>query len=356
MFSPSLTHRQRQSFSLIRSYQDGQTAPSDQPGQHESSQVQITGIQAGDEDCLGISGATTPTMNHDDGGGDGSVIDGIAEYSGPSPGSKGGESFGESSTFNFALAMAASKDSKAAKRDDPGFSSIHREDFAARTNGVGYTVSLPPYFDLLNKEKQSLDEEMTTALQSYLDQSSLQYLPQRHAASKLLHKYFTDVHPIWPFLIEQDTKAYFDKTWASDDAPNPVWIAQLNLVFALACQFYETNDVAPLPNIHETGRQFYLRASGYVVVNSSRRCSIPLLQALLLAAQYQQGTSRSDECWLTIGTATRMALGLGLHETMHDSVPPLERELCKRLWWGCFALDRCVVSLCISDILSVVQG
>ncbi|KAF7547300.1 hypothetical protein G7046_g9044 [Stylonectria norvegica] len=326
-----------------------QTASSSQPYQDKPSQPQSSENQVSDEEYFEISGSTTPVMDDDDEDGDASVIDGIAEYPRSSPGSKGGEHFGESSTFNFALAMAASKDTKAKKREDPRLFSLHHEDVYARTNGAGYAVSVPPYFDHLEKERHSFDEEMTTALRSYLDQSSLQYLPQRHAASKLLQKYFTDVHPIWPFLIEQDTKVYFDKTWTSDEAPNPVWIAQLNLVFALACQFYEANDLAPLPNTHEAGRQFYLRASGYVVANTHRRCSIPLLQALLLAAEYQQGTMRSDECWLTIGNATRMALGLGLHETMDDAVPPLERELCKRLWWGCFALDSCNFPSLVDD-------
>jgi hypothetical protein len=36
--------------------------------------------------------------------------------------------------------------------------------------------------------------------------SSLEYLPQCHAATTLLEKYFTVVHPIWPFLAEEGTR------------------------------------------------------------------------------------------------------------------------------------------------------
>jgi hypothetical protein len=37
-----------------------------------------------------------------------------------------------------------------------------------------------------------------------------------------------------------------------------------------------------------------------------------------------------------------MALGLGLHTSSAnpDRIEPLDKELRKRLWWGCFSLDR----------------
>jgi hypothetical protein len=163
-------------------------------------------------------------------------------------------------------------------------------------------------------------------------------------AKALLERYFTAVHPVWPFLLEDATRSQFDRTWASDDPPSPIWMAQLNLIFSLGCQFYETDldKSTPLNDVYEAGRQFYQRGRSFVVANAFNTCNISMLQALLLMAQYQQGTMKANQCWLTIGHATRMAQGLGLHvsQQAHYPVPPAEQELHKRLWWGCFSLDR----------------
>jgi hypothetical protein len=270
------------------------------------------------------------------------VTDGMVEYSHPSPeDSTLAYTFEESSTFNFTLTMAATKEGKTPE--------VHRSQLPGQGVAAGHKnhgsdeAPLLSSFYPTEHQGRKLDKDVAAALKSYLDESSMEFLPQRHVATTLLQNYFTVIHPIWPFLIEADTRAQFDKTWTSDEVPSAVWIAQLNLIFALSCQLYESNDGGPLTNLYDAGRQFYLRASGFVIANSHSLCSVPMLQTLLLAAQYQQGTMRSNECYLTIGTATRMALGLGL-QTMaatNTSLSALDKELCRRLWWGCFSLDRC---------------
>ncbi|KAF7504186.1 hypothetical protein GJ744_002605 [Endocarpon pusillum] len=48
------------------------------------------------------------------------------------------------------------------------------------------------------------------------------------------------------------------------------------------------------------------------------------------------------EFYLTIGHAARMAQSLGLHISRPEieDVQPQQREMRRRLWWGCFCMDR----------------
>jgi len=274
------------------------------------------------------------------------VMDGMVEYTGSfPPATQQDGAFGDSSTFNFALQMQAST---AEEKCNPsvmgGVTStvapvLGGEVSDARPITTGFGAA-----ETRKNEEQQAHDELVAALRSYLDQSAFQYLPQRHVAVALLNKYFIAVHPIWPFLGEEITRKNFEQTWSSNDPPSPMWMAQLNLVFALACQFYDSEESTPLADIYKAGKQFYQRGNGFVVAHAFHACSVPMLQTLLLMAQYQQGTTRPNECWLTIGHATRMALGLGLHTSSEesDSGSPLDRELRKRLWWGCFSLDRYV--------------
>lgn len=272
------------------------------------------------------------------------VMDGMVEYFRPSPKSTNtADVFGDSSTFNFALTMTAlGEDDRDRLAGKSARMSSRRGTASTRAPADRRDGELLLAPERLEQEGPKCDSDVNTALRFYINQSSLEYLPQRHVASTLLEKYFMAIHPIWPFLVEDQIRDEFDKTWSSNDVPSQIWMTQLNLIFALACQLWESNDGAPLANIYEAGRMFYLRASGFVIAHSHSLCSIPMLQTLLLAAQYQQGTMRSNECWLTIGTATRMAIGLDLHTSARCDrlMSAVDKELGKRLWWGCCSLDR----------------
>lgn len=63
---------------------------------------------------------------------------------------------------------------------------------------------------------------------------------------------------------------------------------------------------------------------------------------MLLLCHYLQGTQDLDMCWIFVGRLTRLAIGIGLHASHpnEDQLKPLEKELRKRLWWGCVVLDR----------------
>jgi hypothetical protein len=74
-----------------------------------------------------------------------------------------------------------------------------------------------------------------------------------------------------------------------------------------------------------------LRADGFITI----------VQYLLLMGQYLQGTQKSIQTWTIHGLAVKAAFQLGLHSSEASKrLSPLEREIRKRVWFGCIVLDR----------------
>jgi hypothetical protein len=262
------------------------------------------------------------------------ATDGMVEYSNPSStGKDTAEFYGDSYSLQFAMHVKAS----------------------TMPMKMSLSTMVQPHsgLEISSKTRQQPSQPQDSeadlaALRSYLTAPSLQDLPHRHVAKQLLECYFSDVHPIWPLLIEDETRLEFERTYISEDPVEPISIAKLNMIFALGSQFSSSfaRSGDPVGGIHEAGTVFYRRARAFTVANSFDLCSIGMLQVLLLMAQYQQGTMRGKQCWLTIGHATRIAECLGLHlDSQGASLSPLDRELGRRLWWGCFSLDRYVALL-----------
>ena len=262
----------------------------------------------------------------------GPVTDGMVQYTDSSPESHEGVSYyGDSSTLRFAMNLKASAINEGQRPSSNIGSQTAPQRAASRRESIA--ISNGPPIRLTGLDPLGVDQHIP----------SLDYLPQRHIARSLLDIYFTSVHPIWPFLLEEATRQQFEKTWLSDNAPSPMWMAQLNLIFALASELWDgQGGNQPSEEVLERGRQFYLNARHFILQHAFNMSSISMLQALLLMVQYQQGTMQSEQCWLTIGHATRMAQALGLHrhQLNNPAITPLERELQKRLWWGCFSLDK----------------
>ena len=169
-------------------------------------------------------------------------------------------------------------------------------------------------------------------------------LPEYPVAERLFNLYFSIVNPIWPFLIEYQSRDSFNQTWTSPKQLDPLWIAQLNLIFCLSWQFYN-DDLginSLLENSFDLQYKYYRRAREIIVARSFDVVSVNMLQALLPTALYQQNTLRSRQCYLTVGHAVRVAQELGLHIPLPNSQcnSSMDKELCLRLWWGCFSLDR----------------
>jgi hypothetical protein len=281
--------------------------------------------------------AVTDSIDGSERGEDIPVMDGMVGYEDELAEAREGDVFyGDSSSLHFAMSVKAS----AIAKDDR---EIGRNEAASRNGSTSLGREGAPRPERNNSLQPSHSPDHLFENVS-LSNLSFQYLPQRHMANSLVDRYFAAVHPVWPFLLEDATKHAFEETWSSEKPVPQVWSAQLNLIFALGFEFWEGDLASRLPSQSaiSVGNEFYLRARSFVLGNAFNISSISMVQSLLLMVQYQQGTMQSEQCWLTIGHATRMAQGLGLHKSEKRNIlmSPLEEELRNRLWWGCFSLDR----------------
>ncbi|GKT88852.1 fungal specific transcription factor [Colletotrichum tofieldiae] len=131
-------------------------------------------------------------------------------------------------------------------------------------------------------------------------------LPPRKQADHLMDLYWYYVDPLYPFLDQQRFEHSYRALFAgtSIDADERIFdLLQLSL--------------------WDTG-------------------SIELIQCLLIMSQYLQSTNNPHQTWMIVGSAVRIAQGLGLHlpETSLELSSDSERDLVKRIWHGCLLMDR----------------
>ncbi|RXG42334.1 hypothetical protein VDGE_09607 [Verticillium dahliae] len=168
-------------------------------------------------------------------------------------------------------------------------------------------------------------------------------LPPRRQADHLMDLYWFYVDPLYPFLNRQRWNQTYNAIFAGGaiDADERIFMASLNVIFALSTQLLE----ASTPEQREEQSSVYFqRAQALLPMNPWDAGSIDLVQCLLLTSQYLQSTDHPHQTWMVVGSAIRTAQGLGLHlpETSGDRTDLGERELLRRIWYGCVLMDRMV--------------
>ena len=166
-------------------------------------------------------------------------------------------------------------------------------------------------------------------------------LPTRRQADQLLSVYWKYVDPLYPFLDRQRWemayRAIFDGS--TIDVEEHTFLATLNVIFALSSQLLESQTA---DQRDESSNVYFDRAQALLPLNTWNESSLELVQYLLLTSQYLQSTDRPHQTWMTVGSAVRIAQGLGLHlrETSANHPDVDERELLRRIWYGCILMDR----------------
>jgi hypothetical protein len=169
-------------------------------------------------------------------------------------------------------------------------------------------------------------------------------LPSRKTADNLLRIYWDIVHPLFPFLNQEQFEEAYEGIWSGrpSESDESLMMCTLNVVFALASQYSEN----VLSKERETASaKFFDRAQDLLNLDLWGTGSVQLVQCLLLMSQYLQSINSLHQCWMVGGLATRVAEGLGLHlpETSANAPSIQQREHLRRLWHGCILLDRYVL-------------
>ncbi|KAH8821945.1 fungal-specific transcription factor domain-containing protein [Xylogone sp. PMI_703] len=168
-------------------------------------------------------------------------------------------------------------------------------------------------------------------------------LPERAMADSLLDAYFNCVHRLYPFVHESTFRNQYERLWQPSlpEAAkfSPEWLAILNMTFAYGCEFSDTIDreqMLPMASV------FVSRARTLLLPRLFLPGSLERVQALLLLCHYLQGTLELCECWNLVGVMIRTAVSIGLHlpVTNEQSRDAVQREMVKRVWCGCYVIDR----------------
>jgi hypothetical protein len=73
--------------------------------------------------------------------------------------------------------------------------------------------------------------------------------------------------------------------------------------------------------------------------------TVALVQALVLAMQYVQGTQDCAHTWAILGRLVTASLQVGMYQKPSESMlgDRLKMELRNRTWWMCFSMDKYVL-------------
>lgn len=175
--------------------------------------------------------------------------------------------------------------------------------------------------------------------------ASLFELPDRALANSLVDSYFKRTHKLYPFLHEGIFRADYESQWArspSGQSSRLSWFGLLNMVFVHGCQCC---DAVPQDQVPVYTTSFISQAKNIIVSQVLMPGTLETVQSLLLICYYLQGTIDLHECWNLVGLMMWTATSLGLHlQSVRDDIPPVEEEMRKRSWWGCFVLN-CTLSM-----------
>ncbi|KAL6916560.1 hypothetical protein FSST1_008055 [Fusarium sambucinum] len=168
-------------------------------------------------------------------------------------------------------------------------------------------------------------------------------LPPRRQADHLMELYWFYVDPLYPFLDRTRWSRAYNAIFAGTamDLDERIFMATLNVILALSTQLLESQS---LDQREQSSEAFFHRAQELLPMNPWEPGSLELVQCLLVTSQYLQSTYNPHQTWMVIGSAIRMAQGLGLHlpETSSSRSDLGERELLRRIWYGCVLMDRMV--------------
>ncbi|POR31023.1 Fungal transcription factor [Tolypocladium paradoxum] len=168
-------------------------------------------------------------------------------------------------------------------------------------------------------------------------------LPPRRQADHLMGVYWFYVDPLYPFLDRRKWEVFYANLFAGTpmETDERIFVATLNVIFAMSTQLVES--LTPEKR-DETSNVYFRRAQDLLDLNLWDQGSLELVQYLLLTSQYLQSTNHPHQTWMIVGSAVRIAQGLGLHlpETSADQTTPARRELIRRVWHGCVLMDRMV--------------
>ncbi|RDW74926.1 hypothetical protein BP6252_06068 [Coleophoma cylindrospora] len=185
----------------------------------------------------------------------------------------------------------------------------------------------------------------------YLPQPDQLVRPPRYISDLLINLYFDQLHYIMPIIY----KPHFMQRYnilLNTRAPANLDAGFLSVFFAVCACASGILPREPGNSSVFTGLQYYESAL-LLHYASTGEGSIEQVQCLALLSVCSAGWNTLAQSWKWGGQAVRAAQDLGLHRSpARGSNETLKEELCRRVWWSVYGLDR-LLSVCLGRPVAV---
>lgn len=194
--------------------------------------------------------------------------------------------------------------------------------------GVASGAAFLRLLEPMRRQKQAKSENTIPTAYTL----SMQPNPNRHVAESMIDAYFRLYHVSYPIIHEPTFRAQYNEVIPRPNGP--CWTVLAYIVAAIgvwvsADSSTDTLDLA-----------LFSQARMMLTFNYLELGNLTLVQALTLAANYQQKRDKPNSGYNYLGLAVRMAMGLGLHKEFQGwNISPLTMEMRRRVWWTLGCLD-----------------
>lgn len=132
--------------------------------------------------------------------------------------------------------------------------------------------------------------------------------------------------------------------------------ALFNTLIALGSLYTREGSTGISPLDQSKGNAFFERAENLMSQKANGNDNLVSVQVHILMAQYLQTTGKVNKCWVAVGTAIRIAQGIGIHLCpSSESQAHLQER--RRTWSYCIQMDRFVnAEIMVRHVLTVLQN
>ncbi|KAF2024819.1 hypothetical protein EK21DRAFT_10952, partial [Setomelanomma holmii] len=177
--------------------------------------------------------------------------------------------------------------------------------------------------------------------------------PDETTALTLVQRYFQTVHtmfPIVPTVVENQLLAYYQMTRSGAYANfSPGWYTMMHLILAIGGRFLHINKAGWHSDTFDESlciaRAYQLL--GFTETNITLTPpDLISVQTTGLLALYYLAAGHVKRAWVTIGTAIRFALTIGLHlHDQHSSPNSDQKVIAVQTWWTLYNLETLLCSM-----------
>lgn len=165
-------------------------------------------------------------------------------------------------------------------------------------------------------------------------------LPQRFAATPLIHHYLNNIFALLPIFEEASLYSSVDAIYRRGDTASPLDKYIVRMVLA----------IASISQSEQRGDTLYSDAVGHVVaaLENAEQVLHPgyvsSIQALVLLTIYAAMDPHHFDSWTLIGAAARALVDIGMHQdpSKNVTISRAKLEIRRRVYWCVYALDRYV--------------